>query len=178
MKALLAILIFILPVVSYGLSASFQRDGSLLIQDGKKRILLRDISEAINCVPTAPCVHAVQKRNGEYYVVVTTSRWTRGFPPRDGAGGCGEEAYFSWLHIADDKLAESTAYTFRSWSDNREGGINGWSGSVLSLTTDDLIEEKLRANEKAVWQTITFSFDSLKPEAGIQEVKGKADGQE
>ncbi len=167
----MVMLLLILSLVSYGQNALFEKNGALVIIDGKKRIRLNDVSEPIAQVPTAPCVHAVQKRKGEYYVVVTTSRWTRGFPPGDGAGGCGEEAHLRWFHVSGGKITRSAGYKFRSWSDNREGGIKGWSGGVLSLTTEDLMEARLRANEKAVWQTITFTFDAAKPEAGIQEVR-------
>jgi hypothetical protein len=158
--------------VAQGQTARFASDGTLVISDGGKRIRLKEISEQIDHCPTAPCVHAILKRHGEYFVVVTTSDWTRGYPPRGGGGGAGEEAYIHWIHIVDDKVSESTEYRFESWRDNRQGGVVGWRGSMFTVTTSDLLEDKLQAKEKDIRQEITFTFDADHPEHGIKEEKG------
>ena len=172
-KLLTLILCSTLISVAHGQTARFLSDGMLVISDGARRIRIADISEPPDHVPTAPYVHVVQKRHGEYFVVVTTSRWTRGYPPKSGGGGAGEEAYVRCLHVVNGKVLESTEGRFRSWSDNREGGIDGWHGPIFTVTTDDELEDRVHANQKDIWQTITYTFDARHPEVGIKEEKGK-----
>ncbi len=165
-----------LTIATYGQTArftgSFTGDGTLVIADGTHHIRIPDISEPSDHCPTAPYVHSIQKRHGDYYVVVTISHWTRGYPPRGGAGGSGEEAYIKWLHIVDGKISESTEGLFRSWGDNRDGFIDGWHDSIFKVTTNDLLEDKLKAKEKDIWQDIIYTFDARHPENGIKEEKG------
>jgi hypothetical protein len=94
----------ILTFPTHGMTAHFLKNGTLVIVDGGHRVRISNVSEGVEFVPTAPYVHAIQKRNGEYFVVLTRSEWTRGYPPRGGAGGaggCGEEACVQWLQIVD-----------------------------------------------------------------------------
>jgi hypothetical protein len=60
---------------------------------------------------------------------------------------------------------------FRSWRDNREGGIDGWKSPIFSITTEDLLEERAASKKKDVWQTITWTFDPRHPERGLKEEK-------
>jgi len=178
MKFTLATFIFaaVVTFAAHGQSARFVSDGTLVISDGAYRIRIPDISEQFDHVPTAPCVHAVQKRHKEYFVLVTTSHWTRGYPPKSGGGGCGEEGYVKWLHIVGGKVSESSERRFRSWRDNREGGIIGWHGSIFTVATDDLLEDKIAAKEKDIWQSITYAYDCRHPDMGIKEDKGTPHG--
>ena len=172
-KLLTLVLATTFTIAAYGETARFAGDGTLVISDGSHRIRIGDTSEPPDHCPTPPCVHAIQKRHGEYFVVITISHWTRGYPPKSGGGGCGAEAYIKWLHIVGGKISESTEGRFQSWSDNREGGIDGWRGSIFKVTTDDLLEDRLEAKEKDVWQSIAYTFDAHHPENGIKEDKGK-----
>jgi len=168
MTTLIITLLLTLTIAISAQTASFSKDGSLVIKEGNKRILLNNISQEIRHVPRSPCVHAIQKRKGDYYLLITTSQFTRGFPPRSGAGGNGEEFYLRWLHVAEGKIGQSTEHKINSWSDNCHGAVIGWSGSVFSAISDNLMEGKLHATGEAIWQTNTFSFNSNKPEDGIK----------
>lgn len=174
MKSVLLILVLtiILPYAACGQTAHFAGDGTLVISDGARRIRLPDVSEEIDHCPTAPCVHAILKRHGDYFVVITVSNFTHGYPPRGGGGGCGVESYLKWLHITGDKISESSENLFESWRDNRQGGIDGWHGFLFKVITSDLLEDQVAADEKKEWQDITYTFDAHHPENGIKEEKG------
>ena len=140
---------------------------SLVIADGKQRIRLTEVPGADSI---ARCVHAVQKRDGEYFVLIGAREWSRGYPPRGGYCGAGEEAYVEWLRVRDGKIAERTMALFGSCLDNRDGSVSGWRGSVLTVETSDLVEDRnAPANRPAVWREITFTFDASRPAEGIKQ---------
>jgi hypothetical protein len=160
-----------LPFTMPGTRAAFEADGALVIVDGTRRVRIADVSERLDHVPDAPCVHSVQTRDAEYFVVVTVSRLTNGYPPTTSAGGAGVEAYAKWLHLVGDKVSESTAALFSSWRDNREGGF-GWRESIFTVTTEDLQEGRASASDKAMWTPIAWAFDPRHPEQGLRERRG------
>ena len=140
---------------------------SLVITDGLRRVQLADVIEPH---PIARCVHAVQKRHGEYFVLISAREWSRGYPPRGGRCGCGVESYIEWLHIRDGKIAERTKGLFESCFDNRDGKVTGWRGTILTAETTDLVENRDGpANAPARWRDIIFTFDAEHPEEGIRE---------
>ena len=144
---------------------------SLVIADGQRRIRLVDVIEPH---PIARCVHAVQKRHGEYFVLISASEWSRGYPPRGGNCGCGVEAYIEWLHVRDGRITERTKGLFESCFDNRGGSVTGWRGTILTAETVDLVENRNGpANTPAVWRTITFTFDSAHPNEGIKQTEAE-----
>jgi hypothetical protein len=114
----------------------------------------------------------VVKRKGEYFVLMTTSEWMRGYPPRGGFGGGGVEAYVTWLHVVDGKAGDTVSERYMSFHDNREGSIVGWRGSVFTVRTEDWLEDK-DPKEKVAWQTITITFDTRHPEEGIKVEKSE-----
>ncbi len=154
--------------IAYAQSAHFVGE-SLVIKDGGHRIFLPDV---IDPHPIARCVHAVQKRRNDYFILISVSEWTRGYPPRDGYCGSGVESSIQWLRIRDGKIAERTNGLFESCSDNRGGGITGWQDSIFIAETTDLIENRDGpAEAPARWRDITFTFDSSRPEEGIKETE-------
>jgi hypothetical protein len=113
----------------------------------------------------------VRKVGDDYYLLVTTSAYTRGYPPKGGFGGGGQEHYLMWLHIAEGCEAERTEHRYQSFVHNREGRIEGWHGSIFTARAEGDVEEP--ADEKNTRQSITFAFDAKHPEAGIKEERGQ-----
>src|ERR1043166_10266395 len=132
---------------------------SLVISDAGRRITIPNMTVIADHAPIAPCVHAIQKRNSEYFLLVTTSSWTRGYPPRGGYCGSGVEARVDWLHIVAGKVAQADGDCYESCRRNREGHILGWRGSIFTVETEDSEE---------TFDTIRVTFDSRHPEAGIK----------
>lgn len=171
MKSTLFILLFLVTGWSGSASGQSARfvDRILTIKDGAKRINLGKIGGSPDEAPQKPCVHAVLKRHDEYFVVVTVSEWSRGYPSSHGMCGAGVESYLKWLHVAAGQVAETKQYRYASCVDNREGAVKGWQGPIFTVITTDELEDKVQANEKAIWQDILFTFDAHHPETGIKE---------
>lgn len=157
-----------------GQTARF-RGGDLVISDGSQHIRIAEVSDPPRETPLAPHVQSVKKADGDYYVLVTTSAYTRGFPPRTGFGGGGREYYLTWLHIAKGEVLEKTEQRYQSFAQNREGRIEGWHGSIFTAKTEGDVEEET-PDQKNARQTITFTFDAKHPEAGIKEERGEPHG--
>ena len=151
-------------------TARITRDGSMVISDGRYRFRIADVVVPPRASISPPRVHAVLKRHGGYFVLVTTCERSRG-GTGGGYCGCGEEDYLRWMHIVDKRVCEHVHFRYRSCFDNREGGIQGWKGSIFTVTTEDLLEDRLLAKETDIWQEITYTFDADHPEAGIREEK-------
>ncbi len=140
---------------------------SLIISDGQKRIQLHDI---IAADAFARCVHAVQKRNGDYFLLTTVGEWSRGAPPRNGFCGAGRENYLEWFQVHDGKITTHTKVLYASCFDNRDGRIIGWRDKIFTAQVDYYLEHSDQKTSEYGWK-ITYTFDANKPEAGIKEVK-------
>ena len=176
MKSALLLLILILPLCqkATGQTAHFSGD-CLVISDAKQRFKLPGVGYDANedDPPTPPKVHAIKKLHGEYFVVISTSSWSRGGRMSHGAGATGIESYIEWLHIADGKIKDRKGFLYESWRHNRSGNGFRWQGSILSIQTDAEIPERIAAKEEDSWETITFTFDAFHPEDGIKEEHSK-----
>ena len=153
-----------------GQTARFEK-GDLVISDGSSRIRLAEVSDPPGHTPRKPTVHCVKKVGEDYYLLVTTSAYTRGYPPKGGFGGSGQEHYLMWLHIAGGREVERVEHRYQSFIHNREGRVEGWQESIFTVRTEGDVEEP--ADEKNTRQSITFTFDAKHPEAGIKEERGQ-----
>src|SRR5688500_16793876 len=114
-----------LSVAANGQTARFEK-GDLVLSDGSRHIRITELSDPPGQTPRKPCVHSLKKVGSDYFVLVTTSAYTRGYPPKGGFGGGGQEYYLIWLHIADDREVERMEHRYQSFIQNREGRIEGW----------------------------------------------------
>jgi hypothetical protein len=153
-----------------GVTARFE-GGDLVISDEAKRIRIAEVCDSPDETPHKPWVHCVKKAGEDYYVLATTSAYTRGAPPKAGFGGGGEEYYLIWLHIAGGEVAEKVEHRYRSFVENREGQIEGWHGPIFTARCEGDVEEP--TDKKNTRQTITFTFDAKHPEEGIKEERGQ-----
>jgi hypothetical protein len=159
------LLAFALALTASAQTARFVGE-SLVISDGGHRIRLPDI---IQQHPIARCVHAVRKRQADYYVLFGASEWSRGYPPRNGNCGAGVESHITWLHVRDGKVLDRKVALYESCFTNRDGWALGWHGSLFTVETEDLVEDSARADKAAVWQTLKWTFDVRRPDAAFTE---------
>lgn len=167
-----ALLMLTLAVAALTANAQTARfaGGTLVIRDGKKRVRIADVSDSPSETPLAPKVHFTKKLNGEYFVIVTTSEYTHGYPPRGGSCGGGTEAYISWLRIVDGKIIDDTRQRYASCAENRVGKIHGWHGSIFTVSGSDNMDGA--APDAVPRPAITFTFDARHPERGVKRDSG------
>ena len=150
-----------------GVAQSVHFDGlSLIVKDGKRRIVL---TNALEAVPETRVVHAVIKRGGDYYLVLGLREWSRGGPqPRGNCGG-GTESYLAWLHVHDNKITERQAGLYASCFKNREGEVLGWKDGILLWQSSGERSVEREGKQESVPTNFSWTFDSARPEAGITE---------
>ena len=137
---------------------------SLVIADGPRRIRLPPV---IKPHPIARCVHAVQKRSGEYFILIGGSEWSRGYPPRGGLCGSGVEEYIEWLHVRNGKIIETQKGLYLSCWDGRSGVPPAWQDGQLRWGVVYVwIDEGAGHAEQISW-----TYDPRAPRKGIQEQK-------
>ena len=167
MKQTLVILLiaFAMALAAGAQTAQFAGE-TLVISDGSHRIRL---PEVIQPHSIARCVHAVQKRQRDYFVLFGATEWSRGDPPRNGNCGSGVESHITWLHVREGKVLDRKEALYVSCITNRQGWALGWHGSIFTIETEDLVEDSVRAGKAAVWRSLKWSFDIRRPEAGFVE---------
>jgi hypothetical protein len=128
-----SLLLFVSLAFAFSQTASAQKaffkGTSLMILDGRERLEIPSVSDRSDIAPTAPCVHALAKRDGAYFILLTRSRWLHG-RPRMGFGGAGSFSCITWMRIVDQEKAlkeadaEETkaAFVFAYFDDDREAG--------------------------------------------------------
>lgn len=163
------IFLLLLGVLAFSAEAQTGRfvGKNLVIKDGNTSIKIPIVSDSV-VPPEAPYVHAVLKRHGEYFVVITTHEWSHGAPADHGECGAGVESYVKWLHIVDGKVTQNTSGCYESCLENRDGEVTGWRGSLFIITTEGYLE-----NDTNTLRTITFTFDAHHPEQGVKEDHGE-----
>jgi len=170
-KALLVPMLVVLFALPARAQTAHFTGRDLVIKDSGKTIKIARFLPTV-VPPDPPCVHSVEKRDGEFFVVVTTHEWSRGSPMPRGECGAGEESYVKWLHIVNGKVKESFDGLYESCLKNRDGSVVGWNGPLFVVTTDAELPDKVQANAKDIWSTITFTFDAHHPEQGLKEEDG------
>ena len=139
---------------------------TLVISDGSHRIRLLEVIQPHSI---ARCIHAVQKRKKDYFVLFGATEWSRGYPPRNGNCGSGLESHITWLHVREGKVLDRKEALYESCITNRQGWVLGWHGSIFTIESEDLVEDSVRAGKAAVWRNIKWSFDIRRPEAAFTE---------
>lgn len=145
-------------------SASF--DGpDLVVSSGKATFRLSGIADEHAFFTT---VHAATRKGRDYYFVVGSSEFTRGWPPRGGNCGCGTEAFIRWLHVRDGKVIETQEGLYESCRSNRGGWDLGWKDGRL-IWSASAWRRSADTSTPSAEIFLTWSYDPQHPERGIAE---------
>lgn len=160
----------IFGVLTPGSAANAQRVSfvgeALVITDGTHRIRLPNV---IGPHPESRIVHAVQKRAGEYFIVIGVSELSRGYPPRNGYCGAGIESHIDWLHVQEGKIVERQSGLYASCWKNRDGYSIEWEHGVLLWSTEGQRVVEEGGQTTFIQVTYSWKFDPSHPEKGIEE---------
>lgn len=139
---------------------------SLLISDGTQRIQLPKL---IGQHTEYHVVHAVQKRAGDYFVVIGVSEFSRGYPPRGGECGAGIESHIDWLHVHDGKIVERESGLYESCQQNRFDYSINWQDGVLHWNTEGQRRVEESGHTTFIPVSYSWTFDPAHPDKGIEE---------
>ncbi len=169
-------LVKLCPFIVIALSAMLCSDGiaqtahfageSLVIMNAAHRILLPAVIESHS---EYGVIHAVQKRAGDYFVVIGVSEWSRGYPPRGGNCGAGIESHIDWLHVHDGKVVRRQTGLYVSCIQNRDGYSIEWRHGVLHWSTEGQRRGGDDGRTTFIRVNYSWSFDPAHPENGIDE---------
>lgn len=162
------LLVIALTLTAQAQTAKFVT-GALVLTDGKQTIRIPDVTDAPKECPKPAKVYSVVKSGADYYVLVTTSVYTRGFPPHGGPCGGGVELSIICLHIVDGKEADRTVGLYESCHKDRKGKVLGFKGAIFTVTSKGPPSGDDPASQAADSETITFTYDSKSPADGIKE---------
>lgn len=126
---------------------------SLLLSDGPVRI---EVPRITSSMPIERHVHSVQKRRGEYFIVVSI-RATSDRPP-DGYCGAGTETNVQWLRLREGKVVDWKKILIDSCLFDRDGRVTGWRGTLFTFWTRGPEED-----------TTHYVFDAAHPMNGLQK---------
>lgn len=139
---------------------------SLIVVDGTSRMRLPDIIEPY---PEYRVIHAVQKRAGEYFVVIGVSELSRGYPPKGGNCGAGIESHIDWLHVHDGKIVQRQSGLYESCIQNRDGYSIDWQHGILRWSSEG--QRRVEEGGRVTFIPVSYSwtFDPAHPDKGIEE---------
>ena len=157
--------LWLAPVTGVAATVGFD-NFALTIRDGQKQVTIQN---ALEEVPEKHVVHAVIRRNEDFYLVLGLSFWSRGGPQPRGTCGGGKEVSVSWLHVHGGKIVERQTGLYQSCFENREGEIVGWKDGVLLWQGWGVHHPSVDRTGDFVTTDYVWTFDSAKPEAGIIE---------
>ena len=139
---------------------------SLVITDGTQRVRLGVVTDQH---PEYRVIHAIQKRGGEYFVVIGVSELSRGYPPKGGNCGAGIESHIDWLHVRDGKVIQRQSGLYESCFHNRDGYLIEWKLGILHWSAEGQRRVEEGGHVTFIPVNYSWTFDPAHPDKGIEE---------